>query len=305
MNRYRDDLATASSDTALLSLSTQHSALSTAWRFVRAKPLGFGGLVVLVIFGLAALLAPLIAPYGYDETDFLARLQPPSAAHIFGTDNLGRDLFSRVLYGLQISMGLAFGAVLLSKSVATVIAVLSGYYGGWLDKIVQRFVDIWLSVPTLILLVSLLGVIGSGFWPMLIVIGLANAPGSSRLIRSVVVSVRSETYVEAAQAVGAGDARIVLRYILPNILHMVIYSATVTLGGVIILAASLGFLGFGVPPPRPDLGGMLSGAGLQFMRRSPWLAIWPGLTITLIVFAFNVFGDALRDVLDPRLRGSR
>lgn len=278
------------------------AALAFLLRFARTKPLGFGGLLLLLVIGAAALCAPLLAPYRYDDTDFFARLQPPSAAHPFGTDNLGRDLFSRVLYGTQISMGLAFGAVVLSKTIATTIAVLSGYYGGWLDKVVQRFVDIWLSAPTLVLLVSLLGVIGSGFWPMLVVIGLTNAPGSSRLIRSVVVAVRAETYVEAAQAVGAGDRRIILRYILPNILHIVVYSATVTLGGVIIVAASLGFLGFGVPPPRPDLGGMLSGAGLQFMRRSPWLAIWPGLTITLIVFSFNVFGDALRDVLDPRLR---
>ena len=272
-------------------------------RFARTKPLGFAGLLLLLVFALAALFAPVIAQYRYDENDFLARLQRPSGTHWFGTDNLGRDLFSRVLYGTQISMAIAFGAVLLSKSLATLIAVCSGFYGGWLDKIVQRFIDIWLSVPTLILLISLLGVIGSGFWPMLLVIGLTNVPGSSRLIRSVVVGVRGETYIEAARAIGASDGRILLRYVLPNILHIIVYSATVTLGGVIILAASLGFLGFGVPPPRPDLGGMLSGAGLQFMRRSPWLAVWPGLAITLIVFAFNVFGDALRDLLDPRLRG--
>jgi peptide/nickel transport system permease protein len=272
-------------------------------RLARRKPLGFAGLLLLLAFAFAALLAPVLAPYRYDETDFLARLEPPSRAHPFGTDNLGRDLFSRVLYGTQVSMAVAFGAVLLSKSVATLIAVVSGYFGGWLDKTVQRFIDIWLSIPTLILLISLLGVIGPGFWSMLLVIGLTNVPGSSRLIRSVVVSVRSETYVEAARALGVSDARMLRVYILPNIAHIIIYSATVTLGGVIILAASLGFLGFGVPPPRPDLGGMLSGAGLQFMRRSPWLAIWPGLAITLIVFAFNVFGDALRDLLDPRLRG--
>ena len=278
-------------------------ALRFFMRFARSKPLGFGGLVLLLVFGAAAVFAPLIAPYSYDETDFLARLEPPGRAHVFGTDNLGRDLFSRVLYGTQISMAVAFGAVLISKSLATLIALLSGYFGGWLDKVTQRFIDIWLSIPTLILLISLLGVIGPGFWSMLIVIGLATVPGSSRLIRSIVVSVRHEMYIEAARAVGVSDGRILLRYVLPNILHIVVYSSTVTLGGVIILAASLGFLGYGVPPPRPDLGGMLSGAGLQFMRRSPWLAVWPGLAITLIVFAFNVFGDALRDLLDPRLRG--
>jgi peptide/nickel transport system permease protein len=283
--------------------SRRQVPLAFVLRFARTKPLGFAGLVLLLVFATAAVFAPVIAPYGYDETDFLARLEPPSSKHWFGTDNLGRDLFSRVLYGTQISMAIAFGAVLLSKSLATLIAVCSGFYGGWLDKIIQRFIDIWLSVPTLILLVSLLGVIGPGFWPMLVVIGLTNVPGSSRLIRSVVVSVRSEMYIDAAHAVGVSDQRILLRYVLPNILHVIVYSATVTLGSVIVLAASLGFLGFGVPPPRPDLGGMLSGAGLQFMRRAPWLAIWPGMAITLIVFAFNVFGDALRDLLDPRLRG--
>jgi peptide/nickel transport system permease protein len=272
-------------------------------RFARTKPLGFGGLVLLLIFGVGSALAGWIAPYAYDDTNFLARLEGPSRSHIFGTDNLGRDLFSRVLYATQISMVVAFGAVFISKSVATIIAMLSGFYGGWIDKITQRFVDIWLSIPTLVLLISLLGVMGPGVWSMLIVIGLVTVPGSSRLIRSVVVSVRHEVYVEAARAIGVSDMRMLLRYILPNILHIIIYSATVSLGAVIILAASLGFLGYGVPPPRPDLGGMLSGAGLQFMRRSAWLAIWPGLSITLIVFAFNVFGDALRDMLDPRLRG--
>lgn len=281
----------------------RHRVLGFFWRFARTKPLGFGGLALLLIFGLAAAFASVIAPYPYAETDFLARLQAPTSAHIFGTDNLGRDLFSRVLFGLQVSMAIAFGSVLLAKVLATLIAVISGFYGGWLDKVIQRFVDVWLAIPTLILLVSLLGVIGPGFWSMLIVIGLANVPGSARLIRSVVVSVRSEMYVDAARAVGTTDWRLLWSYILPNILHIIVYSATVTLGSVIILTASLGFLGYGVPPPRPDLGGMLSGAGLQFMRRSPWLALWPGLAITLIVFAFNVFGDALRDLLDPRLRG--
>lgn len=272
-------------------------------RLARTRPLGFACLLILVTFGVAAALAPVIAPYSYDETDFLARLEGPSRQHIFGTDNLGRDLFSRVLYGTQVSMAIAFGAVLLAKSLATLIAVVSGYFGGWLDKSIQRFVDIWLAIPALVLLISLLGVIGPGFWSMIILIGLVNVPGSSRLIRSVVVSVRSEMYMEAARSIGASNGRLLARYVLPNITHMIIYSATVTLGTVIILAASLGFLGYGVPPPRPDLGGMLSGAGLQFMRRAPWLAIWPGLAITMIVFAFNVFGDALRDLLDPRLRG--
>lgn len=285
--------------------SAGRGTIRWVYRLAVNKPLGFVSLCILLVFGGAALLAPVIVPYGYDQTDFAARLQSPTADHVFGTDNLGRDLFSRVLYGTRVSMGISFAAVLLSKAAATLIAVVSGFYGGWLDKIVQRLVDIWLAIPALVLLISVLGVMGPSMPSMILVIGLVYVPGSARLVRSVVVGVREETYVEAGRVVGATDGRLLLCYILPNIMHVIVYSATISLGSIILIVASLGFLGYGVPPPQPDLGGMLSGAGLQFMRRMPWMAIWPGVTITLIVFAFNVFGDALRDILDPRLRGWR
>lgn len=273
-------------------------------RFARRKPLAFTGLMILVVAAVGAIFAPIVAPYGFEDTDFDARLQGSSRAHIFGTDNLGRDTFSRILYGIQISFGISFGAVLLAKTLATVMAVMSGYYGGWFDKLFQRIIDIWIALPLLIIVITLVGVLGAGPWTLIIVVGLANAPGASRLVRSIVVSVREEDYVEAAVAMGATDKRIMLRHILPNIAHIVIFSATVTLGSTILIVASLGFLGFGVPPPRPDLGAMLSGDALTYMRRAPWMAIWPGVTITLIVFAFNVLGDGLRDVLDPRMRGT-
>jgi len=259
--------------------------------------------VILVIIGGAAALAPVLAQYPYAETDFGSRFLLPSRDHPLGTDNLGRDLFSRLLYGSRISLGISFGAVILAKVAATVIGIISGYYGGWLDKIGQRFIDIWLSLPTLIILITLMGAIGANVFSMIVVIGLANIPGSSRLIRSVVVGVREEPYVEAARSMGARNSRIMLLHVLPNIAHIIIYSATVTLGGVILIVASLGFLGYGVPAPHPDLGAMLSGDGLTYMRRMPLMAVWPGLTITLVVFAFNIFGDALRDILDPRMRG--
>ena len=268
------------------------------------KRLGFAGFVILVIVGGTAALAPVLAPYPYAETNFGARFLMPSWDHPLGTDNLGRDLLSRLLYGARVSLGISFGAVVMAKVAATVLGVISGYYGGWLDKIGQRFIDIWLSLPTLIILVTLMGVLGANILSMIIVIGLANIPGSSRLMRSVVVSVREEAYVEAARSMGAKDSRIMLLHVLPNIGHIIIYSATVTLGGVILIVASLGFLGYGVPAPHPDLGAMLSGDGLTYMRRMPLMAIWPGLTITLVVFAFNIFGDALRDIFDPRMRGS-
>jgi peptide/nickel transport system permease protein len=262
-------------------------------------------LLILLLFAAGALLSPLIAPYPYDKTDFTARLQDPSLSHIFGTDNLGRDLFSRVLFATRVSMGISFAAVVVAKTIATIIAVVSGFYGGWIDKVVQRFMDIWLAMPVLVLLISVLGIAGPSIPSLIIVIGLVNVPSSSRLIRSVVISVRHETYIEAARAVGAGNVRILTRYILPNIAHIILYSASISLGGIILIVASLGFLGYGPPPPQTDLGSMLSGSGLQFMRRMPWMAIWPGTAIALIVFSFNVLGDALRDVLDPRMRGAR
>jgi peptide/nickel transport system permease protein len=273
-------------------------------KFARRKPLGFVGLAILVVIGLAAAFAPLLTPYAYDQTNFSERLVSPGRGHIFGTDNLGRDLFSRILYGARVSLGISFASVIVAKALATVIAVISGYYGGWIDKTVQRFVDIWLALPTLIILITLIGAIGASPMSMIIVIALTNTPGSSRLVRSVVIGVREEPYIEAARAMGATNRRTILVHVLPNIAHIIIYSSTVTLGSVILIVASLGFLGYGVPPPHPDLGAMLSGDGLAFMKRMPWMAIWPGLVITLVVFAFNVLGDALRDVLDPRMRGS-
>jgi peptide/nickel transport system permease protein len=274
------------------------------WRFARRKPLGFVGLAILAGSGLSAIFAGIVAPYGYADTDFLARLEGPSRTHLLGTDNLGRDLLSRVIYGTRVSFGISFAAVLLAKSLATLVAVISGYWGGWFDKLFQRLIDIWIALPLLIILITLIGVLGQGAGTLILVVGLGNAPGASRLVRSVVVQVREEPYILAAESLGASDARIMLRHVLPNIAHIVIFSATVTLGSVILIVASLGFLGYGVPPPQPDLGAMLSGDGLTFMRRHWIMAFWPGLAITLIVFAFNVLGDALRDVLDPRLRGA-
>jgi len=272
-------------------------------RFARRKPLGFSGLMVLLFVCTASLLAPVIAPYHYADVDFTSRLQGPSAAHWFGTDNLGRDTFSRVLYGSQVSLGISFSAVIMSKVAATLVGIISGYYGGWFDKIFQRFVDVWIGLPTLVILITIISLVGPGVMGMAVIIAITTAPNSSRLIRSVVLQVRSESYVEAARAIGCSDTRIMLRYIFPNVTHIIIFSATVALGAVILSVASLGFLGYGVPPPFPDLGGMLSGDGMTFMRRQPWLAVWPGVVITAIVFGFNVFGDALRDVLDPKLRG--
>lgn len=270
-------------------------------RFARRKPLGFAGLLVVVLAIVTALLAPQIAPYGYATQHFTARLQGPTTAHLLGTDNLGRDLFSRIVFGARVSIGVGFSAVFLAQAIAVLLA-LSGYYGGTFDTVLQRIVDIWLSFPGLILAVTMLAVIGAGVLPLILTTAVLTAAASSRLFRSAILAIRGNVYIEAARTIGATDLRILAHYVLPNIAPIMIWSATVTLSTVILLEASLGFLGYGVPPPAPEWGAMLSGAGQQFMRRAPGLAVWPGLAITLTVFSFNVLGDALRDVLDPRLR---
>ncbi|MPZ98924.1 MAG: ABC transporter permease subunit [Dehalococcoidia bacterium] len=284
-------------------LPRTRSAWGSFVRFATRKPLGFAGLCILVAMGLAAAFAPIVAPYGYDEFDFARALEGPSRDFFLGTDHLGRDVFSRAIWGTRVSLGVSLAAVFLAQAAAASVAIVSGFYGGWVDKIVQRLVDIWIALPTLVILITLIAIVGPGVKSMILIVAATIAPNYARLIRSVVLQVREEPYVEAAQAIGVSNTRVMLRYILPNVAHVIIYSATVALGAVILIVASLGFLGYGLPPPQPDLGAMLSGDGLEFMRRQSMLAIVPGVAITLIVFSFNIFGDALRDALDPRLRG--
>ena len=273
--------------------------------FVARKPLGaIGGALVLLLLVVAA-AAPVLAPYPYDVGNAAVRLQGPSLAHPFGTDANGRDMLSRIIWGAQISVTVGFGAVLISTVLAVTVGIISGYFGGWLDLTVQRLVDIWISFPALVLLISLVAVAGPGLWSVTAILGILLAPGTSRVVRSAVISIRHLPYIESASCIGAGHSRVLLKYILPNVLAPIIVLATVQLGTAILAESTLSFLGYGVPPPHPAWGGMLSGTGRAFMLQSPWLSIWPGLAISLAVFGFNMLGDALRDELDPRLRGSR
>lgn len=273
--------------------------------FVARKPLGaIGGALVLLLLVVAA-AAPVLAPYPYDVGNAAVRLQGPSLAHPFGTDANGRDMLSRVIWGAQISVTVGFGAVLISTVLAVTVGIVSGYFGGWLDLTVQRLVDIWISFPALVLLISLVAVAGPGLWSVTAILGILLAPGTSRVVRSAVIGIRHLPYIESASCIGAGHTRVLLKYILPNVLAPIIVLATVQLGTAILAESTLSFLGYGVPPPHPAWGGMLSGTGRAFMLQSPWLSIWPGLAISLAVFGFNMLGDALRDELDPRLRGSR
>jgi peptide/nickel transport system permease protein len=271
--------------------------------FVRQKPLGAFGAALVVLFLLLAIGAQWLAPYPYDVGTAANRLQWPSLAHPFGTDANGRDLLSRIIWGARVSVTIGFGAVLISTVVAVVVGVTSGYFGGWVDLGVQRVVDIWISFPALVLLVSLVAIVGPGLWSTTLVLGILLAPGAARVVRSAVFGVRFQPYVESARCLGAGDLRIVLRYIMPNVSAPILVLATTQLGVAILAESTIAFLGYGVPPPFPTWGSMLSGTGRAYMLQSPWLGIWPGLAISAAVFGFNMLGDALRDVLDPRLRG--
>ncbi len=279
------------------------------WKFIkrlfREKPLGAAGAVICLIFLFCGIFADVLAPYGMNEIKLSNRLKPPSWDHPFGTDNLGRDMLSRNLYGAQISVIIGLSAATLATFISVLLGIVTGYLGGKFDLIVQRMVDAWMSFPDLIILIVVVAVLGPGTWQIIGVLGLLLGIGGSRIIRSAVVSVRENMYVHAAQSIGASTGRILWRHILPNVLPPVIVLFTSRVGTVILAESALSFLGLGVPPPTPTWGGMLSGSGRTFMFQGPWLVLFPGLCLTLVVYAINVYGDALRDIFDPRMRGSR
>jgi peptide/nickel transport system permease protein len=282
---------------------------SPTWRFivrlVREKPLGAVGGLVFVAFLFCGIFADVLAPYGTNQINPINRLKPPSADFPFGTDNLGRDMLSRCLYGAQLSVIIGFCAAGLATIISVVIGILTGYLGGKFDLITQRFVDAWQSFPDLIVLIVVVSVVGPGMPQIIVTLGLLLGIAGSRIIRSAVVSVRENMYVHAAQSIGASTSRILWRHILPNVLPPVIVLFTTRVGIVILIESALSFLGLGVPPPAPTWGGMLSGSGRSYMFQGPWLALAPGLCLTIVVYATNMFGDALRDLFDPRMRGSR
>ncbi len=279
-------------------------AFSEAWRFCRRKPLGaVGGLIVLALLLMAA-FANWIAPYSYDQSIPNARLQPPGSGFLLGTDNVSRDVFSRIVYGARVSVTVGFSAVFLATLLATTIGITSGYFGGRYDIVVQRLVDAWQAFPFLIIILSLLAVLGPGLLNTILALSILLAAATSRVIRGATLAVIENQFVEAARAIGGGHLRIMVWHILPNVAATIIILATIGLGGVILAESALSFLGYGVPPPHPSWGSMLSGTGRTYMYKAPWIAIWPGVAISLAVFGFNMLGDALRDVLDPRLRGS-
>ena len=278
---------------------------AVAWALgaVRRKPLGVlgGGLIILLV--ATALLAPVLAPYDPIKIKSSERLQRPSAAHLLGTDDFGRDILSRVIYGARISMLLGLGAVAISTVLATVIGVVSGYYGGHVDTVLQRCIDTLMAFPGLVVLLTIMAMLGQGLGNVILALGIGGTAGNARIIRSAVLAVRENQYVEVARATGCRDWQIIVRHILPNIAAPIMVVATLGLGVAILAESSLSFLGFGVPPPTPSWGAMLSGSGRTFMLQAPWMAVFPGIAISLAVFGFNMLGDALRDFFDPKLRG--
>jgi peptide/nickel transport system permease protein len=273
-------------------------------RFCRRQPLAaFGGVIVLLLI-LLAIVGPTIAPHRYDSFIVRARLQGPSSSHWFGTDDKGRDVFSRVLYGARVTVVIGFGATALATAIAGTIGILSGYFGGATDTIIQRFIEIWQSFPALIFLIFIVAIFKPSTASVLITIGLLFSAGTSRVVRGTTLSVRGQSYIEATRATGASSLRIMLRHVLPNVAPVMLVVASVQIGAVILIEASLSFLGFGVPPPHPTWGAMLQDAQ-RFMQHYPHLAIFPGAAIAVVVYSFNMLGDGIRDEIDPRLRGRR
>ena len=272
-------------------------------RLVKEKPLGTIGLVITLLLLLTGIFANFIAPYGINQNNMQNVLAPPSIHFWLGTDNLGRDLLSRVIYGARISVIVGLAATSLGTIISTIIGVMCGYFGGTFDLIVQRFVDAVICIPMLMLVMIVMSMVGPGMLQLIIVLGIYGGINTSRVIRSAVIGIKENVYLQAAEAIGCSNTRILTRHILPNIMAPLIVAFTTYLPGVILTEASLSFLGYGIPPPAPSWGGMLSATGLEYMYLSPWIVIWPGLALTVTVYGVNIFGDALRDILDPRLRG--
>lgn len=269
------------------------------------KPVGAAAALVFLLFVFCGIFADWLAPYGFNEISMLERLKAPSWKHWFGTDNLGRDMLSRCLYGAQLSVIIGLSAATLATTISVLVGLLSGYMGGKVDMVVQRIVDAYMSFPELVILIAVVSVIGPGMPQIIGILSLVLGIGGSRIIRSAVFSARENMYVHAAQSIGASTRRVLWHHLLPNIMPPIIVLFTTRVGAAILIESGLSFLGLGVPPPAPTWGGLLSGSGRTYMFQGPWLALAPGLCLTAVVYATNVFGDALRDLLDPRMRGAK
>ena len=271
-------------------------------RFRRNKLAVAGGIIVAFLF-FVAILAPLFSPYGPNDIDRKHILEPPGIQHPLGTDDLGRDVLSRMIWGSQISLSVGFVAVGISVVMGMIFGSLSGYYGGWMDRIIMRFIDIMLSVPTFFLILAVIAFIGSSIWNIMIIIGITSWMGVARLVRAEFLSLKEREYVLAARAVGASNMRIIFRHIMVNSLAPVLVSAVLGIAGAVLVESSLSFLGIGVQPPTPSWGNILT-LGKDNMETAWWLSVFPGLAILITVLGYNLLGEGVRDALDPRLWGA-
>ena len=275
------------------------------FRLTREKPLGIvGGAIVLTLL-FCGVFADLLAPYEIDEIDILNRFAPISGDHPLGADQLGRDILSRLIHGARVSMIVGLAATAATVLVAAAIGVPSGFFGGKPDIVMQRLVDAWIAFPYMLILLTVMSIVGRGMLQIVLVIGVLNGIGWSRVVRSAVIEIKGNDYFLAAHALGSAHAGTLWRHVIPNVTAPLIVIFSVSIGSAIMAEASLSFLGFGLPPDVPSWGGMLSGEGRKFMETKPVLALFPGIALATVIYGVNMFGDAVRDLLDPRLRGAK
>src|SRR5215212_4787602 len=285
-----------------LAARSRASTRSRASQLARSKPMGTVALALIALIVFVAIFAPWLAPF--DPTEQTpAILRGPSAEHLFGTDNFGRDILSQIIHGARISLQVGIAAVAIGTMIGATLGIVSGYLAGKLDLIVQRVMDAWMAFPSILLALAIMSVLGPGLVQTIIAVAITGVPQTNRIIRSAVLSIKRFDYIESARAMGALNGRIMFRHVLPNTMAPLIVITTLALGRAILAEASLSFLGLGVPAPTPAWGRMLAGESRSYMMVAPWMMIWPGMAISLTVLSWNLLGDALRDVLDPRLRG--
>jgi len=270
------------------------------WRRFRKNKLAMFGALIILSLALVAVIAPLIAPFNPNHQDILHRLEPPSRKHPLGTDDLGRDLLSRIIYGTRVSLLVGFVAVGIAIIIGSLLGLLSGYFGGWLDALIMRFVDIMLCFPTFFLILMVIAFLEPNIWNVMAVIGLTGWPGLTRLVRGECLSIREREFVQAAKVLGLSNIRVMFVHLLPNVMAPILVTATLGIGGAILTESALSFLGLGVQPPTPSWGNILT-AGKDYITMAWWLSLYPGLAILITVLAYNLLGEGLRDVLDPRM----
>lgn len=271
------------------------------WRRLKHNKAAMVGLVIIVVLIFGAVFADVIAPYGPDDQNLKERFQTPSAQHLMGTDNFGRDIFSRLLYGARVSLQVGLLAVGIAMILGGILGAIAGFYGGKLDNVIMRFVDILLAIPSILLAISIVAALGPDLKNVMIAVGVGSIPSYARIVRASVLSLRDQEFIEAAKAVGASDTRLILKHIVPNSMAPIIVQATIGVAGAILSAAGLGFIGLGIQPPTPEWGAMLN-SGRHYIRDYPHMTAFPGLAIMITIFALNLLGDGLRDALDPRLK---